>query len=109
MRDDVAMVKKLEVVVSVRICETRMNVRDVLAMTPGSIIELPTSAEGWLEVLVGGKPVGTGRAVKIGENFGVCIHRIGQLERLDPDDAAFRQGGQFDPEAFADALLAANG
>ena len=109
MRDDVAIVKKLEGVVSVRICETRMSVREVLSMTPGSIIELPTSAEGWLEVLVGGKPVGNGRAVKIGESFGVCIHRIGRLERLDPEDAAFRQSGQFDPEAFADALLASQG
>ncbi len=109
MPDDVDLIKRLEVTLVVRICETRMNVREVLAMTPGSIIELPTSAEGKLEILVGGKPIGTGKAVKIGENFGVSVHQIGEMiaEERETDD--FGDDGDFDPEAFADALLAAQG
>jgi len=109
MPDDIDMIKRLEVTVSVRICETRMNLREVLAMTPGSIIELPTSAEGKLDLLVGGKTIGCGRAVKIGENFGVSIHKIGSLEAAEREEDEFDGGGDFDPEAFADALLAAQG
>jgi flagellar motor switch protein FliN/FliY len=109
MPDDINVINKLEVIVSVRICETRMSMREVMSMTPGSIIELPTSAEGKLDVLVGGKSIGTGRAVKIGENFGVSIHKVGQLEAAEREDDDFDDSGDFDPEAFADALLAAQG
>lgn len=100
-------IKKLEVILSVRICETRMSMREVMGMTPGSIIELPTSAEDNLDVLVGGKQIGAGRAVKIGENFGVSIQKVGKLEVAERRDDDVEDGGEFDPEAFADALLAA--
>jgi flagellar motor switch protein FliN/FliY len=74
-------VMRLEVPVIVQIARRRMSVEDVLALAPGSIIELPKSVEEDLEILVNNKPIGTGRAVKVGENFGVRVSFIGDLRQ----------------------------
>ena len=69
----------LEVPVIVQIGERLMPVEDVLSMAPGAIIELPKSADDDLEILVNNKVIGTGTAVKVGENFGVRVAYIGDL------------------------------
>ena len=51
------------------------------SLAPGAIIELPKPAEDELEVLVNNKTVGTGLAVKVGENFGVRVAFIGDLKQ----------------------------
>lgn len=74
----------LEVPLVVLLGERRMRAADVLALVPGSIIELPKSADAELELLVNNKPIGLGQAVKVGENFGVRVSSIGgQAQRLD--------------------------
>ena len=93
----------LEVPVIVHIAGRTMSLEDVMAMAPGTIIELPKSADDDLEILVNNKPIGTGTAVKVGENFGVRVTYIGDLterinamgegalpeddDAVDPDDA----------------------
>ena len=69
----------LEVPVIVQIAERMMPVEDVVSMTPGAIIELPKSSNMDLEILVNNKVIGTGTAVKVGENFGVRVSYIGDL------------------------------
>ncbi|MHC4080440.1 MAG: FliM/FliN family flagellar motor switch protein [Planctomycetota bacterium] len=69
----------LEVPVIVQIAERMMPVEDVVSMTPGAIIELPKSSNEDLEILVNNKVIGTGAAVKVGENFGVRVSYIGDL------------------------------
>ncbi|MHC4219216.1 MAG: FliM/FliN family flagellar motor C-terminal domain-containing protein [Planctomycetota bacterium] len=69
----------LEVPVIVQIAERFMPVEDVLSMAPGAIIELPKSANDDLEILVNNKIIGTGTAVKVGENFGIRVAYIGDL------------------------------
>ncbi len=69
----------LEVPVIVRIAERTMALDEVLAMAPGAIIELPKAAEAELEILVNNKPIGTGVAVKVGENYGLRVSYIGDL------------------------------
>jgi len=69
----------LEVPVIVQIAERMMPVEDVVSMTPGAIIELPKSSNEDLEILVNNKIIGTGTAVKVGENFGVRVSYIGDL------------------------------
>lgn len=74
----------LEVPLVVLLGERQMRAADVLGWVPGSIIELPKSADAELELLVNNKPIGFGQAVKVGENFGVRVSRIGdESERLD--------------------------
>lgn len=100
-------VEKLRVPIIVRICETSMSLKDFRAITPGSILELPKNADADLEVLAGQKEIGTGRAVKVGENFGVRLKTIGGAISEQEEDPFSMIEGDFDPEAFADALLAA--
>lgn len=84
MRPELQAVLNLEVPVIVEIGRTRMNTRAVMALAPGKIIEIPKSSEDELEMLVNNKTIGTGIAVKIGENFGLQISYIGNVrERLE--------------------------
>lgn len=69
----------LEVPLIVQIAARSMPVKDVVALEPGAIIEFPRSADEDLEILINNKAVGQGIAVKVGENFGIRINKIGDL------------------------------
>jgi flagellar motor switch protein FliN/FliY len=89
MSSDLAGVLRLEVPVIVRLGERTLSVGEVLDLAPGAIIELPKNVEDELDLLVNNKQVGTGVAVKIGENFGLRITYLGDVrERI----AALGQG-----------------
>lgn len=73
----------LEVPVIVQIAERIMTVDEVTSMAPGAIIDLPKSADDDLEIRVNNKVIGTGTAVKVGENYGIRVSYIGDLgERI---------------------------
>jgi len=72
---------KLEVPIIVLIGERRLPLSHLLSLRPGSILELPKSAEDELELLVNNKPIGTGIAVKLGENFGLKTSFVGNLRQ----------------------------
>ncbi len=73
----------LEVPVIVQIAERVMTVDEVTSMAPGAIIELPKSADDDLEIRVNNKTIGTGTAVKVGENYGIRVSFVGELsERI---------------------------
>ncbi|MHC4975689.1 MAG: FliM/FliN family flagellar motor switch protein [Planctomycetota bacterium] len=75
---------QLEVPIIVDIGSRALPLRDVLQLSTGSIIELPKGAEEELELNVNNKTIATGIAVKVGENFGIQISYIGNIqERLD--------------------------
>ena len=80
MPASVASILRLDLPIIVRMGEKTMKASEITALQPGSIIELPKNAEEPLELLVNNKPVGTGTAVKVGENFGIQIERIGDLK-----------------------------
>lgn len=84
MGSELATVLGLEVPVIVLIGERKLRLKEILALVPGAIIELQKSAEDELELLINNKRIGTGSAVKVGENFGIRMSRIGELaERID--------------------------
>lgn len=70
----------LEVPVIVQIAERVMTVDEVTAIAPGAIIELPKSANDDLEIRVNNKTIGTGNAVKVGENYGIRVTFLGDLD-----------------------------
>ncbi len=70
----------LEVPVIVQIAERIMTVDEVTAIAHGAIIELPKSANDDLEIRVNNKTIGTGNAVKVGENYGIRITFLGDLD-----------------------------
>ncbi len=73
----------LEVPIIVRLGEKPMPMGEVTSLVPGTIIELPKAADEPLDLLVNNKVIGAGLAVKVSENFGVRITRIGdQASRI---------------------------
>ena len=75
---------KLSVPVIVEVGRRHLPLDDILALGPGAIVELGKPAESELELLVNNKAVGTGLAVKVGENFGIKITSIGsQRQRVE--------------------------
>lgn len=81
---DLRTILTLEVPVIVRLGERQLSMREVLALVPGAIIELDKRADHELELLVNNRVIGSGTAVKVGENFGLRVSRVGlAMERLD--------------------------
>jgi flagellar motor switch protein FliN/FliY len=86
---DLSSALRLEVPVIVRLGERTLTLGEVIGLAPGAIIELPKTAEAELDLLVNNKQIGTGTAVKVGENFGLRISYIGDVrERIEAMGAA---------------------
>lgn len=79
MSNNIEAILKLEVPVIVQIAERTMEVGEVLDLAPGSIVELPKLSDDELELMANNKVVGTGLAVKVGENFGIRISYVGDV------------------------------
>lgn len=62
--------------ISVVLGKTQKNIKDVLNLGTGSLIELDKLAEEPVEILVNGKRVAYGEVVVVDENFGVRITSI---------------------------------
>jgi len=93
MTSDLRAILKLEVPLIVVLGQRLLPVKDVVALVPGAIVELPKRSDEELELLANNKRIGVGRAVKVGENFGLRISFIGDLkDRVlalgQPGDAA---------------------
>lgn len=80
MPADIKAILQLEVPLIVQIALRTMTVEEVTSLVPGAIIELPKTADEELELLVNNKPIGTGTAVKVGENYGLRVTYIGDLQ-----------------------------
>lgn len=77
-----------------------MTINEVLSLAPGAIIELPKGADEELEILVNNKAIGSGFAVKVGENFGLKVAYIGDVKkRIQALGAAAPSASDQDQEA----------
>lgn len=77
---DINRVLNLEVPLIVLLGERQMRLTEVVALIPGAIIELPKRSEEELQLLVNNKPIATGLAVKVGENYGLRVTYVGDLK-----------------------------
>lgn len=62
--------------VSVELGRTRMTIQDLLALAPGSVIELDKVAGEPLDILINDRLVARGEAVVVNDKFGVRITDI---------------------------------
>ena len=62
--------------ITVELGRVPMSVRHLLALTPGSVVELTKLAGEPLDVLINGKAVARGEAVMVGDKFGVRLTEI---------------------------------
>lgn len=76
MATDLDTILQLKVPLIVTVGTQRIALDTVLGFGPGSIVELNKSSDEPLEILINNKHVGTGEAIKVGENFGVRITKM---------------------------------
>ena len=76
--------------VTVEIGRTKLPIREVLALTPGSIVELDKLAGEKVDVLVNGHRIASGEVVVVDDNFGVRVTDVVSRHRriLSADGAA---------------------
>jgi len=105
---DLRGIMNIEVPFVVVLGQRPIKVRDILSLVPGSIIELGKEADEDLEIRINNKSVGTGVAVKVGENFGVQLNYVGdpkqRIEAMAPEEEG-QSSEDIDAEAMAAALL----
>ncbi len=67
---------EVEMDVTAELGRTRLTVRELLSLTPGSIVELDRLAGSPADLLVNGRLIASGEVVVIDENFGLRITDI---------------------------------
>ncbi|HEY1685878.1 MAG TPA: FliM/FliN family flagellar motor C-terminal domain-containing protein [Tepidisphaeraceae bacterium] len=73
---------RLQVPVIVKLAERTLTMSEVMRLGTGAIIEFFKRSDEPLELLINNKPIGTGEAVKVGENFGLKITHIGDVKAV---------------------------
>jgi flagellar motor switch protein FliN/FliY len=79
---DLKRILRLEVPVIVKLAERKLTLGEVMRLGAGAIIEFSKSSDEPLELLVNNKAIGVGDAVKVGENFGLKITQIGDVQQI---------------------------
>ncbi|MGE5620315.1 MAG: flagellar motor switch protein FliN [Sphingomonadaceae bacterium] len=67
--------------ISVVLGKTSMSIRDVLALGPGSVVELDKMAGEPVDIVANEKLIARGEVVVVDENFGVRVTDIVTLEK----------------------------
>ena len=81
-RRNLDLILDISVPVSVELGHTNMLVKDILALSQGSIVELDKVAGTPVDLFVRGKLLAQGEVVVVDENFGVKITNICGSEEL---------------------------
>ncbi|WP_237607456.1 FliM/FliN family flagellar motor C-terminal domain-containing protein [Roseimaritima sediminicola] len=71
-------VLNLKAPVSVTLARKRLALDGVLNIVPGTMLMFDKTCDEPLELEVGGHPLATGEAVKIGDKFGLRIRALGR-------------------------------
>ena len=79
---EVDRILRLQVPVIVKLAERKLALSEVMRLGVGAIIEFFKSSEEPLELLINNKVVALGETVKVGENFGLRITRIGDVKQV---------------------------
>jgi len=73
---DFKTILKLTVPMAVELGQRQMRLSEVLSLAPGALVELPQRADDPLVLQASNRPIGTGSAVKVGEQFGLRVTQI---------------------------------
>ena len=69
----------IEVPVIVQLAERELDMQEILNLNVGSVIEFDKRFDAELGLIVTNRQIGLGQAVKVGENFGLRVTRIGTV------------------------------
>jgi flagellar motor switch protein FliN/FliY len=71
-----AVLKEVEVEITLEIGRRRMKIEDVLRLSTGATIELSKAAGEPIDIYVNGQLLGRGEAVVVGDRYGVRITEL---------------------------------
>ena len=81
---DVRRILGLSVPVTAVLAKRDMTIESILDIAAGTIIEFDVLFDSDLTLHVANRPIGSGQAVKVGENFGLRVTRIEAVrDRID--------------------------
>ncbi len=75
-QNDLSLIYDVDLELTVRLGKTRMSIKEILELGPGSVIELNRLAGEAVDLLVNGKLIAKGEVVVIDENFGFRVTDI---------------------------------
>ncbi|MDO5672843.1 MAG: flagellar motor switch protein FliN [Actinomycetaceae bacterium] len=81
--DSMRLLYDVEMTLTAEIGRTKLAVRDVLDLTPGSVIELDRSAGSPADVMVNGRLIARGEIVVVDEEYGIRITEIVSGQNAD--------------------------
>ena len=76
LRGGLDLLHDVEMEVTAELGRTRMAVRELLSLTPGTVIELDRLAGGPADLLVNGRLIARGEVVVVDEDFGLRVTEI---------------------------------
>lgn len=76
MEGNIKLLLDVPLQITAELGRTTMNIKEVLELGPGSVIELNKLAGETVDILINGKLVAQGEVVVVEENFGVRITNI---------------------------------
>lgn len=76
LRSGIERLHGVDMEVTVELGRTRMTVRDLLALTPGAVLELDRAAGSPADLLVNGQLIARGEVVVVDEDFGLRLTEI---------------------------------
>ena len=81
-RGELSRILRLEVPVIVKLADRKLLLSEVMRLGAGAIIEFVKSSSEPLELLINNKVIAVGETVKVGENFGLRLTRIGDIRQV---------------------------
>jgi flagellar motor switch protein FliN len=76
MASPLSILNDVELTVTAELGRTTMQVRDLLELTPGMVVEIDRAAGAPIDLLVNGRRIASGEVVVIDEEFGIRITEI---------------------------------
>ncbi|HVP37083.1 MAG TPA: flagellar motor switch protein FliN [Terriglobales bacterium] len=75
-KQDISFLSEVCLPVNVELGHSRMKIKDILELGPGSVVQLDKLPDEPVELYVGDKPLAKGEVVVVGERLGVRITEI---------------------------------
>jgi flagellar motor switch protein FliN/FliY len=83
VQDNLAALMNVQLPVSIRFGETEMILEDVIGLSVGSVIELSSTVDDPVELIVNGRRFARGHVVSVDGFYGIKISEITRSRRAD--------------------------
>lgn len=90
-QSEIQRILHMQVPVIVKLSERKLMLSEVLRLGVGAIIEFYKGSDEPLELLINNRTIALGETVKVGENFGLRITQIGDIQETIKSLAAAKR------------------